>query len=47
MADSKDLSAQIAKLNEQLDGGQIDAEEYDRRAAPLFKVGEMIQYLCY
>jgi len=40
---SKDLSAQIASLNEQLDKGAIDEAEYDRRAAPLFKIGDIIQ----
>jgi len=41
---SKDLSAQIKELNDLLDGGQIDEAEYDKRASPLFKLGEMIQY---
>lgn len=41
--EAKDLSVQISYLNDLLDKGSIDETEYDRRAAPLFKIGEIIQ----
>jgi len=41
--EAKDLSTQIGYLNDLLDKGAINEAEYDRRAAPLFKIGEMIQ----
>lgn len=37
------MSTQISYLNDLLDKHSINEEEYDRRAAPLFKIGEMIQ----
>jgi ankyrin repeat protein len=40
-----DLSVQIANLNQDLDQGKIDEDEYNRRAAPLFVIGDVIQAL--